>query len=93
MLRPGQTGPGRLVLTLFSFKQEASPQQESSHRADRTMTQGFPVIRQSDEEKLGVFAKVWHKGRVNETTKKRMDEEMADLQRGLGAHRVARGQR
>lgn len=63
MRRPGQTGPGRAVFTLFSLKQEASPQQESSHRADRTMTQGFPVTQQSDEEKLGVFVNVWHKGR------------------------------
>lgn len=63
MWRPVQTGPGRPVLTLFSLKPEASPQEESSHRADRTMTQGFPVIRQWDEEKLGVSVNVWHKGR------------------------------
>lgn len=63
MRRPGQTGPGRPVLTLFSLKQEASPQQESSHRADRSIMQGFPVIRQLDEEKLCVFANVWHKAR------------------------------
>lgn len=63
MRRPGQTGPGRAVFNLFSLKQEESPQQESSHRADRTMTQGFPVIQQLDEEKLGVFANVRHKSR------------------------------